>query len=506
MEYYLSLDVGTTSVKAALFAGAGAGAGALLGMCSKEYRLETPAPDRAELDPEIYWRASVECARGAVANAVRDAGVEPESIRSVGVCSQGETIILLDERGEPVRKAIVWLDMRASKEAKELDSILAGRNPTGQIELSASWPLSKFLWLTRNEPRSVERTRRLLLVEDYILFRLTGEQVGEYSLYTSSYMLDIRNKRWWDQALAAAGIRTELLSRLVEPGTMVGRLTGPAAAALGVSVECVAVTGAMDQTAAMAGAGSVLPGIATETTGAALVVSGTLGGYPERPVRTLALQYHAVPDHYLVTGWTPAGGMSLKWMKDELFPELRDAALEAGRDPYDLLTQAAGEVPIGCDGLTFLPFMGGPGTMRFDPALRGGFSGLTLSHTRGHLVRAVLEGLALVVELLLGEMEAIGTPYKEIRSLGGGAKSDLWCRIKANVTGRPVRRMSCPEAAALGTAMLQAVAAGEYGNLSEAADEMVESAGLFEPDPLAESAAAALRAEFAETVDRYRRI
>lgn len=500
MEFYLSLDVGTTSVKAALFAGPPR-AGTLLGFASREYSLETPASDWAELDPETYWRSSVECVRGAVSNA----GVDPGRVGSIGVCSQGETIILLDEHGEPVRKAIVWLDMRASKEAAELEDALGGENPTGQIELSASWPLSKMLWLSRHEPRTVERAQKLLLVEDYILFKLTGEHVGEYSLYTTSYMLDIRGKRWWTRALEAAGIRPEFLPRLVEPGTAVGRLRRAAAEATGLSPHCLAVAGAMDQTAAMVGAGSVRPGIATETTGAALVVSGTLSGYPREPLRTLALQYHAKPDGYLVTGWTSAGGMSLKWMKDVLFPELRDAAIGAGHDPYDALTRAAAAVPPGSDGLTFLPFMGGPGTLRIDPALRGGFNGLVLAHTRGHLVRAVLEGLALVVDLLLGEMEETGTRYGEIRSLGGGAKSDLWCEIKANVTGRPVRRMVCPEAAALGTAMLQAVAAGDFASLSEAADDMVESARLFEPDPGAEAAVSDLRGRFAETVSRLGR-
>ncbi len=493
MECYLSLDVGTTAVKAALFA---VESGALVALSLKEYALETPAKDFVELDPEVYWRCCVETAREAISRA----GIDGRAVRSIGVSSQGETIILLDEDARPVRNAIVWLDTRATEEAAELAGIFGNENPTGQIELSATWPVSKVRWLNRHEPQTVARTSRLLLVEDFILHRLTGEFCGEYSLYTSSYMLDIRHKRWWRGMLDAAGIPVEWLSPLSESGRVVGRVRADAREAIGLGPDCVAVTGAMDQTAAMLGAGSIGPGIATETTGAALVVAGTLGGYPAGRIATMALQCHAVPGEYLVMGWTSAGGISFKWLRDTLFPDVRDQARRLDQDPYDSLIRLAAEIATGSDGLLFLPFMAGPGTLRLDPALRGLFSGLTLSHTRGHLVRALLEGLSLVMRMVLSDMEELGTDYEEVRSLGGGARSDLWCQIKADVIGRPIRRMKCPEASALGTAMLQAVATGRYASLAEAAGNMVETSMLFEPDPRTSAAALELRSRFADLV------
>jgi len=494
-ECYLSLDVGTTAVKAALFS---VDSGALVSLSLKEYALDTPAKDFVELDPEVYWRCCVEGSREAILTA----GIDGRAIRSVGVSSQGETIILLDEQDRPVRNAIVWLDVRAAKEAAELAAIVGDENPTGQIELSATWPVSKVRWLNRHEPNTISRTARLLLVEDFILHRLTGEYGGEYSLYTSSYMLDIRQKRWWGRMLDAAGIRVEWLSTLAESGTVVGRIRADAREAIGLGPNCVAVAGAMDQTAAMLGAGSIAPGIATETTGAALVVAGTLGGYPTERIGTMALQCHAIPGEYLVMGWTSAGGISFKWLRDTLFPDLRDEALAAGQDPYDELIRLAAGIAPGSEGLLFLPFMAGPGTLRLDPALRGLYSGLNLSHTRGHLVRAMLEGLALVLQMVVSDMEELGTKYEEVRSLGGGAQSDLWCQIKADITGRPMRRMKCPEASALGTAMLQAVAVGRYANLSEAAGQMVQTSMLFEPNLHTSAAMAVLRSRFADLVRR----
>ena len=472
---FLTLDVGTTSVKAAVLDARGA----LLASDTREYALLTPREDIVELDPEVYWRCCREGARAALARS----GVEPGRVAAVGACSQGETLIVVDGSGAPLRNAIVWIDNRSKREAEEIRQAMGGRNPTGQVDVAPTWPATRILWLKRHEPEVFRRAAKFLLVEDFILHRLSGRFVGEYSLYSSSYLLDIRRKDWWPDIMDFVGLERGRLPELHESGERIGGLTPEAAGALGLPAGTPVVSGAMDQTAAMVGAGNLRAGVVTETTGAALVVCETLDALPARNPSAMAVQYHAVPDKYFLIGWCASGGLTFKWLRDTFFGPEKERAAREGRSAYDLLTEMAAGVERGSQGLYFFPFMSGPGTLPVDPQARGVFWGLEQHHGRAHFVRAVLEALAYVLRENIEEIEALGSPCSEIRSLGGGAASPLWNRIKAEVTGRRIVTMQCPEAASLGVAMLAAVAVGVHGGLEEAAREMVQAAGRFEPDP-----------------------
>ena len=472
---FLTLDVGTTSVKAAVFDAGGN----LLAADTREYALLTPREDIVELDPEVYWRCCQEGAR----EALRRSGVDPGRVVAVGACSQGETLIVVDGKGAPLRNAIVWIDNRSKKEADEIRRAMGGRNPTGQVDVAPTWPATKILWLKRNEPEVFRRAGKYLLVEDFILHRLSGRFVGEYSLYSSSYLLDIHRKDWWPEILDYVGLERDRLVELHESGEGIGSLTSEAARALGLRPGTRVVTGAMDQTAAMVGAGNLRGGVVTETTGAALVVCETLDALPAGNPSAMAVQYHAVADKYFLIGWCASGGLTFKWLRDTFFGPEKVEAARRERNAYDLLTEMAAGVERGSQGLYFFPFMSGPGTLPVDPDARGVFWGLELHHGRAHFVRAVLESLAYVLRENIEEIEALGSPCSEIRSLGGGAGSAVWNRIKAEVTGRRIITMQCPEATSLGVAMLQAKAAGIYGGLEEAAREMVQTAARFEPDP-----------------------
>ncbi len=239
----------------------------------------------------------------------------------------------------------------------------------------------------------------------------------------------------------------------------------------------------MDQIAAMVGAGNIKSDIVTETTGAALAVCGTIDRFAPRSIkRTIAVQYHAIKDKYVLIGWCPTGGMAFKWLRDAFFTDEKKEAGRAGIDIYDYMTSQASGVAPGCQGLIFLPYLAGPGTGDVKPDAKGVFYGLELHHSRAHFARAVMESIGYVLRQNIAEMERLGLNCKEIRSLGGGAKSRLWNQIKADILGKSLVTMKCPEAASLGMAVLQAKATGVYPSLQQAADNMVQTASVTEPN------------------------
>ncbi len=474
MDHFISLDIGTTSVKVALV-GSDGEVGAI---STREYTLHTPAENIVELNPEIYWNCCVE----GIKEVLEKSKVPTAQIKSVGICSQGETLICLDKQGNTLRNAIVWMDNRSGREAEEIKAALKTENNTGQLDVVATWPITKMLWLKKNEPDTYRKTRKFLLPEDYILYRLTGLFKGEYSLYTSSFMLDIINKKWWAEILDYVGVSTEMLVELCESGEVIGEVQPSVCKQTGLAAGTKVVTGAMDQTAAMIGAGNIKSGIVTETTGAALAVCGTIASFPDKSgKRSMAVQYHAIPDEYFLIGWCPTGGMAFKWLRDVFFTAEKDRAAGTGADAYDRMTALAAEIPPGSQGLIFLPYLAGPGTGDIRADAKGVFCGLELHHDRPHFARAVMESIGFVLKQYITEMERLGLECKEIRSLGGGSKSRLWNQIKADILGKPVTTMKCAEAAAVGTAILQARAIGIFDSFEQAADSIVQTESVVVP-------------------------
>jgi len=476
MAVFLGLDAGTTSLKAALFDSDGH----LLAIDSQEYQLITPSPAVAELDAETYWQACC----NAVRNVVMHSGVGDEEIAALAISSQGETLIPVDREGIPTRRAIVWLDNRAVEEAR-----LVGREfdieevyrVTGQPEITPTWPACKILWIKRNEPEVFTRTAKFLLLEDYLLYRLTGRFVTECALQTSSLMLDIRNKCWWEPMLNFIGITADRLGDLMGPGEVVGPLSEVGAEGTGLSTRTVAVTGAMDQAVGAVGAGNIAPGVVTETTGGALAILVTLERPLFDPKRRLPCHCHARRDAYCLLPWGQTAGMALRWFRDRFYHLEMQVARDSGLDAYDLMTQAASQVSAGADGLVFLPHLMGAACPEFDPSAKGVFYGLTLKHTKAHFVRAIMESVAYMLKKNLDIVEELGVTVTGIRSMGGGARSELWLKIKADVLQKPVTAVKVEEAACLGAALMAAVAAGFFSTLEEGVSRMVRLGETIEP-------------------------
>lgn len=475
-DYLLGLDAGTTSVKAGIFDERGN----CLGIGREEYLLSTPAADYVELDAEIYWQSSI----NAIQMALNQAGANPSQVRALTVSSQGETTITLDDQGQQLRPAIVWLDNRSASQAERLSSQFDPQQVyeiTGVPEIMPTWSACKILWLRENEPKIFDQVNKYLLVKDYLIYRLSGEFATDGAVACTSLLFDIRHHKWWVDMLDVLGISSSQLPRITTPGEISGYLAGTAVEALGLKKGTPVINGGMDQAAGAVGAGSISPEIISETTGAATVIQVSTP-YPDMQSHDrIPVCVHNLPGLYLYEPNLPTGGMAFKWFRDVFGESEIQAAATGDRDVYDLLTYLAEPVSPGCDGLVMLPHLMGAYSPQENPAARGVFSGFTLGHGKGHFVRAILEGVAFNLHQILVALNDAGLEFNEVRTSGGGARSPLWNQIKADVCGLPILTLMNEETALLGDAILAGAACGIFSSVDEACSQMVAIRDRIEP-------------------------
>lgn len=477
MDHILSVDLGTTAIKVALFDSGGR----LAASATREYALLTPSTLAVELPVEVYWQAF----QSGVGEVLASSRVQPASIRALGISAQGETLIFAGKDGQPLRNAIVWLDNRAQKEAEELNREFPEEvtyRTTGQVSIVPTWPAAKVLWIQRHEPEVFARAAKILLIEDYFIHRLTGRYACEGSLVCSTVYWDINTRRWWPDMLRRLKIDEERLPPIRESGEPVGPLRGETARELGLDPRTVVCTGALDQAAGAIGVGNIRPGVFSENTGAALAICATVDHPVLDPKGRMPCHYHGIPGVYMCHTFT-TGGMVLKWYRDVFGqPELQVGAL-AGLDPYELLGREAARVAPGADGLVMLPHLQGAMAPEANPKAKGVFFGITLRHTKAHFARAIMEAIACIVRRNIEVVEELGIRVCEIRGLGGGSRSAVWNQIKADLTGRPVLTMQNEEAACLGAAIVAGVGVGLFKSLPDACERMVQVKGRHEPNP-----------------------
>lgn len=477
MKLLMGLDIGTTALKAALFDTAGN----LLAVTTREYQLITPQVNYVEESGQVYWDAF----RDAVAalRAARPFAEEDEV--ALAISAQGETLFFLDERGEMLRNAIVWMDNRAMDEAQALKDCFGDETcyaVTGQVSFEPCWPASKILWVREHEPEIFARTAKFLLIEDYFIYRLTGRFATEGSLVCSSTYWDITRKAYWPEMLEFLGIQEDQLPPVLESGEVVGTILPEVAAELGLVQGVTVCTGALDQAAGAIGAGNVAEGMFSETIGAALAVCAPVSRPVFDPNRKMPLHYFAVPDTYMIHTFTN-GGMTLRWFRDKFCPiELEAQGLRLG-DAYDMISKQAAQVPPGSEGLVMLPHLAGSNAPDVNAKAKGVWFGFTLQHTRAHFMRAVMEALGYIVRRNIDSLADMGIQVKEIRSLGGGSKSQVWNQIKADICQIPLETVNSVEAASLGAAILAGKAVGVFEDVQAAVAGMVRVKARTEPDP-----------------------
>jgi xylulokinase len=467
-QFVLGLDAGTTAFKGILVSEEGR----IVREASREYSLEFSGPDIVEIDPEIFWQSTVEIIRQLLA----ETGIPAEQIRAIAFSSQGETLVCVDDQGKPLRNAIVWLDNRSVSEAEAIKRDFpqgAFREKTGQVEVLPLWPATRIRWLRDHEPKIFEKTRKFLLVADYLLYRLTGIYASEQSLVSSTLYYDIVHKCYWGEMLDYLGIPSGSLPEVHPSGTPVGKISPAAASETGLSGETLMVTGAYDHPAGAIGSGNIRAGIISETTGTAMAMCVTLDEPMMREGQQLPCQCHAIPGKYFLLPYGHTAGMVLKWFRDAFCPG----------DSYELLDSRAGEIKPGAEGLIVLPHLMGAGSPEFDANVRGAFAGITPGLEKAHFVRAIMESIAFMVRKNVESLQGAGISVSEIRALGGGARSSLWNQIKADVTRVTYLTLESAESACLGAAILAGTGSGMWGSLQEACSLAVKTRDRFGPDP-----------------------
>ncbi|MBQ6471178.1 MAG: hypothetical protein IJJ33_04280 [Victivallales bacterium] len=471
---YLGIDLGTTGIKAALFLADGT----LLGEGLSEYTLETPRPDIVELVPERYLEALGQAIQAALQKANRPAS----EIRGMGITGQAETLIVTDADGAPLRKAIVWLDNRAVDEAREIESRFGIQRLfalSGQTDMLPCWPAAKIAWLRRHEPTVYASAAKYLMVEDFVAWKLTGVAGTCRGLLPSTIYYDLTTGEYASEMLDCLGLKASQLPELRHPGEPIGYTRG---GFCGLPDGIPVAAAPLDHICGCIGSGG-RAGVATETTGCSLAVCAPLPKLLYDDQRRISTYHGFLPDSFVLLPWAPTAGMLLKHFRDEFC---------SGQD-YDALGKAAAEVPPGADGLILLPHCAGAVSPDCNPAARDVAWGVTLAHKRGHWARAIMESVAFLLRDNLEALRTLGANFGELRALGGGARSRLWLQIKADVLRRPIVTTACPEATALGAAILGAVAAGDFTVATEAADTMVKPALRIEPGPDAERYEAAFQ-------------
>lgn len=474
MHALLGIDLGTTGVKAALFA---AEDGRVLSDAFVEYPLYHPHPGWAEQNPADWWQATISAIRTCLEKSEKH-GVQPSDVRGIGLSGQMHGVVLLDEAQQVLRPCIIWADQRSDVQAKWMTEKVGESKLIEYVSNPALTGFSapKLLWVRDNEPEIFARATTMLLPKDYIRYRLTGVMAMEISDAAGTCLLDVKRGEWSQEVLHALELAPSLLPPIVAADAVSGSITDEVASLTGLVAGMAVAGGGADNACGAVGNGVVVPGlglVSIGTSGVVLAYAETPQVDTSGPVPRVHTFNHAVPHAWYLMGVTQGAGLSLRWVRDNL--GLPERALErwTGEDAYELLAKEAVMAPAGSDGLIFLPYLQGERTPHLDAHARGGWIGLTARHDRRHLIRAVLEGVAFSLKDCFTILREQGLAIEQMRATGGGAKSVIWRQIIADVLGVELVTTNATEGPAFGAALLAGVASGVYASVKEACEQTV---------------------------------
>ncbi len=465
--YFLGIDTSTTSSKALLIDESGA----VVAVASSPHTLQTPRPLWSEQNPLEWWGA----VSASIQSVLEKAGVGGEAVSAIGLTGQMHGLVLLDETGNVLRPAILWNDQRTQSQCDEIHARIGKEKfiqITGNVALTG-FTAPKILWVAQHEPEVYAQAKHVLLPKDYIRYKLTGEYAMDKADGAGTVLFDLRVRDWSDEVLAALDIPREWMPPTFEGCQFTGRVSLEAAALTGLKAGTPVAAGGGDQAAQAVGVGAVEPGIVGLTVGTSGVIFATTPSALIEPEGRLHAFCHAVPGMWHFMGVMLSAAGSLQWYRDTLAPGFS----------FDELLKEAETVPAGSEGLQFLPYLSGERTPYPDPLARGAFIGLTLRHGRGHMTRAVLEGVAFGLKdsFTLIQQAGLGT-ITQVRASGGGTKGALWRQILASVLEAELVTVNTAEGAAFGAALLAGVGFGAWADVPTACRAAVKITGSTQPE------------------------
>jgi xylulokinase len=468
----LGIDIGTGGTRAVLIDETGR----VIGSATAEHQpISAPHRGWAEQAPDDWWAAACK----AVPQCLANAKATVDEVESVGLTGQMHGLVMLDADGKVLRPALIWCDQRTEEECREITEKIGAK---GLIELTANpaltgFTLPKIWWVQKHEPEIWKRVKKIMLPKDYVRFRLTGAHAIDVADASGTLILDVVNRRWSKEMMAASNLSEEMLPKVLESQEISGKISEAGAKASGLKAGIPVVAGAGDQAAGAVGMGIVRPGAVSATIGTSGVVFAATASPEFDPKGRIHTFCHAAPKRWHVMGVTQAAGFSLRWFRDQF-----GAGGDSSRDPYDRLMDEASHAPAGSDGVLWAPYLMGERTPHLDPNARGALVGLSSTHTRAHVVRAILEGVAYSLRDTLTIFADLKLPTESIRLGGGGARGGLWRQIQADVYGMPVDIVEAEQGPAYGAALLAGVGVGVWSSVDEACDTAVRVATRVQPN------------------------
>ena len=477
MEYLIGIDIGTSGIKSIIIDRNGK----VLGSKTAELRLSIPKPIWAEQNPEDWWNGTGDTLR----EVIKETNVNPEDIKGIGLSGQMHSLVIIDKNKKVLRPAILWCDNRTTPQREWITEKVGLENLK---RLVSNPPLEgftapKIIWVRDNEPHIYEKIDKILLAKDYIRFHLTGEIATEVSDAAGTVLFDVKKREWSEDILNLLDIPKEYLPPCFESIDVIGRINKETSELTGLKKGTPVVGGGADNPCAAVGNGIVREGRVQSSIGTSGTVVAHIDSVKVDPDMRVHTFCHTVPEKWYLMGVVLQAGGSLRWFRDTLGKEEIEIAKSEGTDPYDLLCQKAEKVPIGADGLIFLPYLSGERTPHQDGRARGALVGLTLTHQREHLIRAVFEGITFAMRDSIEIMRELGVEVSQVRATGGGAKNSFWIKMQADVFNTEVVTISSGEGPAFGAALLAGTGAGIYSDVAEAADEIIKPVETCEPDP-----------------------
>jgi len=478
MAYMMGIDVGTTGTRAVIVRRDGHVVGAATG---DHQPMRMAKPGWAEQDPDDWWQATLVAIRAAL----EQASVKGSEIAAVGFSGQMHGVVLLDKANAVLRPSLIWCDQRSQAQCDWITQKVGAERLIQLVSNPALTGFSapKMLWVRDNEPRIFERTAHFLLPKDFVRYRLTGEFATDVSDASGTLLFDVTHRRWSKEMLSALEIDPQILPKAFESPEITGEISNEAAVLTGLSAGTPVVGGGGDQAASAIGNGIVLPGLTSATLGTSGVIFAYTAAPKLDPRGRIHTFCHAVPGKWHVMGVTQGAGLSLRWFRDNFGQAETWYARQTDVDPYDLIIREAEKVRPGSDGLLWLPYLMGERTPHLDSEARGMWFGMTAAHTRAHLIRSILEGVAFSLRDSLEIFRELGIPVEQIRASGGGSRSPFWRQIQADIYGKELVTLQTSEGSALGAALLAGVGGKIYSSVEESAKEAIRVKESMAPNP-----------------------